>query len=277
MYLELSSAKHIKIINILINPDLILKYFTIIDAEPIKKGEIYGKMTISYNLSLYAIDEDIISVFGKAQELTIELMESSNNSKYLKDCLKLIFVAFMKVFSKAIEMYHSVMPRILKDDYPVKRANYIVAYKEHLLEYYLFIKPFINKEDFDEINIVYCTGFDNNFEYHTERSAKHFLNYEIKPQNNQSNLNIYPRIFTSINAFNRFEKLLEKFGSSDENLANYSFVYHRMIGDGLIFEDFQKVQFVYFLLDFDINIDRIKRIEDIGKITFRDNIYNQTK
>lgn len=89
--------------------------------------------------------------------------------------------------------------------------------------------------------------------------------------------NPYPRIFKNHKAFNVFEKLLDEFGDNKENLVNYSFVYHRMKKDELIFDDFQKLQFTYFLLDFNIKIDRIKRMEEIGKIPYRESIYAKAK
>src|SRR5690606_34599338 len=57
------------------------------------------------------------------------------------------------------------------------------------------------------------------------------------------NDNPYPRIFKTLNAFNIFKKLVDEFGSNNENLANYSFVYHRMKKDELIYDDFQKLEF----------------------------------
>ena len=58
---------------------------------------------------------------------------------------------------------------------------------------------------------------------------------------------------------------------------NYSFVFHRMKRDGLIYDDFQKLQFTYFLLKFEINIDRIKPMKEIGKLEYRESIYMKTK
>ena len=87
--------------------------------------------------------------------------------------------------------------------------------------------------------------------------------------------NPYPRIFTSIKAFTKFKNLLEEFGNSSENLANYSFVYHRMKKDNLIFDDYQQTQFMYFLLDFDINIKRIKPKSQLGNNDLREGIYNR--
>lgn len=87
--------------------------------------------------------------------------------------------------------------------------------------------------------------------------------------------NPYPRIFTSIKAFEKFKNLLDEFGNGSENLANYSFVFHRMKRDKLIFDDIQQTQFVFFLLDFDINISRIKPKSQLGNNDLREGIYNR--
>lgn len=89
--------------------------------------------------------------------------------------------------------------------------------------------------------------------------------------------NPFPRIFTSPKAFNKFKKLNEEFGDTKQNLSNYSFVYHRMVKDKFIFEDYKQKDFVFFLLDFDINIDRIKPKTQLGNNDFRESIYNSLK
>ena len=47
--------------------------------------------------------------------------------------------------------------------------------------------------------------------------------------------------------------------------------------DELIFDDVRNLQFIYFLLDFDINIDRIKPLSQIGKKAYRESIYSKAK
>lgn len=87
--------------------------------------------------------------------------------------------------------------------------------------------------------------------------------------------NPYQQIFTSTKAYNAFKILLEEFGNGKTNLANYSFVYHRMKRDGLIYDDCPKVKFIFLLLDFGINIDRIKDMEDIGNRDGKAAIYSK--
>lgn len=106
-------------------------------------------------------------------------------------------------------------------------------------------------------------------ELKTNKSSGIIIPDETKPTNP------YPRIFTSIKAFEKFQNLLDEFGNGSENLANYSFVFHRMKRDKLIFDDFQQTQFVFFLLDFDINISRIKPKSQLGNNDLRVGIYNR--
>jgi hypothetical protein len=106
-------------------------------------------------------------------------------------------------------------------------------------------------------------------ELKTNKTSGVIIPNETKPTNP------YPRIFTSIKAFEKFQNLLDEFGNGSENLANYSFVFHRMKRDKLIFDDFQQTQFVFFLLDFDINISRIKPKSQLGNNDLREGIYNR--
>jgi hypothetical protein len=89
--------------------------------------------------------------------------------------------------------------------------------------------------------------------------------------------NKYPRIFTSQKAYLFFEKLVEEFKIKKYALANFSYIFHRMKKDGLIYEDYQQTEFVFFLLNFDINIDRIKPLNEIGNKENKEEIYNRLK
>lgn len=89
--------------------------------------------------------------------------------------------------------------------------------------------------------------------------------------------NPYPQIFTSYSAYYIFEKLQAEFGDTRENLANFSFLYHRMKKDELIFESYPQINFIFFLMDFNINITRIKTQSLIGNVAFKEEIYNRIK
>lgn len=98
-----------------------------------------------------------------------------------------------------------------------------------------------------------------------------------KETNTPNEVNPYPRIFTSFLAYKKFISLVEEFGKTPNDLANYSFVYHRMIKNKLIYADYKQTEFVFFLLDFDINISRIKPKSQLGNNDLRESIYNSLK
>ena len=89
--------------------------------------------------------------------------------------------------------------------------------------------------------------------------------------------NPYPRVFTNEKAFKIFKNLLSEFGITKSKLADYSYVYHKMLREGYIYNDYKQTEFVFFLLNFDINISRIKPWDDIGNKKLRDRIYLEVK
>lgn len=86
--------------------------------------------------------------------------------------------------------------------------------------------------------------------------------------------NPYPRIFSNKIAYNKFTSLMEKFGIHGKNLANYSFVFHRMKKDLLIFDGLKTIEFIDMLSSFDIHLDRLKPQAQLGNIDYREGIYN---
>lgn len=98
---------------------------------------------------------------------------------------------------------------------------------------------------------------------------------------NNSPINPYPRIFTSDKAYKIFNNLKSELSVTKTSLSDYSYVYHKMLKDGYIYDDYKQTEFVFFLLNFDIKIDRIKPWNQIGNKKLRDSIYlkakNQTK
>ena len=89
--------------------------------------------------------------------------------------------------------------------------------------------------------------------------------------------NPHPRIFKDAKAYTIFKNLLNEFGNTKENLANYSFVFHKMKYEGLIYYDLLDKTFTDMLLVFNINIDRIKSQKYIGKKAYRESIYSKAK
>ena len=87
--------------------------------------------------------------------------------------------------------------------------------------------------------------------------------------------NPYPRIFTSVGAYIKFKNLYDEFEKSNQNLANYSFVFHRMKKDNLIYKDLKQLEFIDFLSSFEIHLDRLKPISQLGNNDLREGIYNR--
>jgi hypothetical protein len=90
-------------------------------------------------------------------------------------------------------------------------------------------------------------------------------------------INPYPKIFKDHKAFTIFKNLQEEFSNTKENLSNYSFVFHKMTYEDLIHFDLKQQSYFDLLDKFDININRIKPLCDIGKIAFRESIYTKAK
>jgi hypothetical protein len=90
-------------------------------------------------------------------------------------------------------------------------------------------------------------------------------------------INPYPKIFKDHKAFTIFKNLQEEFSNTKENLSNYSFIFHKMTYEDLIHFDLKQQSYFDLLDKFDININRIKPLCDIGKIAFRESIYTKAK
>lgn len=266
-----TTLKHAEIIQIMQKPRFVIWTF---DKQVSQEKKADGSFSVTFTIdpSIYSIEDQITLPFKKLEFLTVELMQNSKNNKFVNDFLRVIFKELMVLFCDVLNRYYIEV-------YPEQgktisiRQSYISHYKSELEKYYGFIRDFIDKDDFDKYNEIYYLDF----EYHTAESAKHVLSVDVQEVKVNIDVNLYPRIFKSNQAFIRFKKLLAEFGKSKHDLANYSYVYHRMVQDNLIYEDVQKLQFAYFLMDFDINIDRIKRFEEIGNLKFREEIYNKTK
>lgn len=87
--------------------------------------------------------------------------------------------------------------------------------------------------------------------------------------------NPYPRIFSNDHAYNKFKSLLAEFGIVDKTLANYSFVFHRMKKDLLLFDGLRQIEFIDMLSSFNIHLDRLKPQSQLGNNDFRESIYNK--
>lgn len=265
--------KHINILNILKAP--------------------FIKIQDNYNQNCdYDFEKDINIPFKNIEALTIDLMESTNHPKILEIYLKIIYKEFQMILVTVLDVFNQNIATVGRTKNDLNEVEiYIYHYRYNLCQYYEFFKDFLDPIYFEQINEIvtgdtyYTASFQRNIsscedstDVHSITNIPQTINIEFEDNIGLiDEENPYPRIFINYKAYVVFKNLLEEFGTSKDNLANFSFVYHRMKKDGLIYDDFQKLQFTYFLLDFDIKIDRIKRMEEIGKKALRESIYIKAK
>lgn len=132
----------------------------------------------------------------------------------------------------------------------------------------------LNKYDNNKIFINKLIAFIHN-KYGVYLSNEITVKNDSITSSNDDDVNPYPRIFTSSKAYDKFKKLLDEFGNTKMNVANYTFVYHRMVEDKFIYDDYKQTEFCFFLLDFEINIERIKPKNQQGSLELRESIYNR--
>ena len=89
--------------------------------------------------------------------------------------------------------------------------------------------------------------------------------------------NPYPRIFVTSNAYLVFKNLKAVFKDTKQNIANYSFVYHKMVHDNLIYPDIKQREYLEMLGKFDISIARLKSPRELGKNSLKESIYSNAK
>uniref|UniRef100_UPI00404BA05B hypothetical protein n=1 Tax=Flavobacterium sp. TaxID=239 RepID=UPI00404BA05B len=102
-------------------------------------------------------------------------------------------------------------------------------------------------------------------------------NNDIKTIENSTEENPEPLVFKSFKAFLVFEKYFERFPVSPQNLTNYSFLFHKMKLDKLIHEEAKQIAYFNFLSKYDIFIERIKPLSQIGNKNIKEEIYNNCK
>jgi hypothetical protein len=102
-------------------------------------------------------------------------------------------------------------------------------------------------------------------------------NNDIQTINNSKEENPEPLVFKSFKAFLVFEKYFERFPVSPQNLTNYSFLFHKMKQDKLIHEEAKQIAYFNFLSKYDIFIERIKPMTQIGNKNIKEQIYINCK
>ena len=133
----------------------------------------------------------------------------------------------------------------------------------------------LNKLDNHIVSLNHIIDFINNKIKNPKESnvLEEVIDYPVTVQSE----NPYPRIFKNYYAFEFIKKLIDEFGNTEYIVSNYSFVYHKMKEDKLIFEDVKQIEYFDFLAKYDIHINRIKSLNEIGKIPFRESIFASCK
>lgn len=94
------------------------------------------------------------------------------------------------------------------------------------------------------------------------------------PQHNINKGNPHPRIFENAHAFRLFERLKTKINNP---LADYSFIYRKMINDNLIFESVGDSEFRSWLSsNYEVEIDKMKQLHNCTTNT-KEQVYTMTK
>jgi len=115
------------------------------------------------------------------------------------------------------------------------------------------------------------------FNNESNESNENSENIEIRSINNSEEENPEPLVFKNYKAFIVFKKYFDRFGSSAQNLTNYSFLYHKMVRDKLIHKEAKQIAYYDFLSKYNISIERIKPMTQIGNKNIKESIYNNCK
>jgi hypothetical protein len=111
----------------------------------------------------------------------------------------------------------------------------------------------IPSQAYAQILFSYSEWLDSNFEDHENKSEKTTTNDEIKLNNP------YPLIFKNVHAFNLFNQLNNLTVRDITKIADYAFIFHKMLRDGFILEGTKHKTFISFLnnnYNTDINEDK---------------------
>ena len=250
-----------------------------LDAEGI------GMYKDTSNRDKYDEIKDIKEPFSNLESLTIELMNNTKHQKVLDGYLKLIFREFMETAVIIIDYCNEYLydsPKKSKS-YPKDLEYFFYIYKSSLERYYDFIVEFMDVDFLNKENKIFII---DGLSYQTTT----FPNVQTDNQNNKIDINDKdktekkvdlenpePLVFKSYEAFLVFNNFYNKFGSTPENLSNYSFLYHKMQYDGLIHKESKQIAYFDFLSKYNISIDRIKTMNLIGKKNYREEVYSSCK
>ena len=104
------------------------------------------------------------------------------------------------------------------------------------------------------------------------------LNKSESHPENAKIINQCPRIFKDAHAFMLFERLRDSFDVKSNSVADYSYIFHQMKTDELIFDAVTNDEYIRFLMEkYDANISQLKTLNNIGNIKGKNYTYQIAK
>ncbi|PWA05680.1 hypothetical protein [Flavobacterium psychrotolerans] len=94
----------------------------------------------------------------------------------------------------------------------------------------------------------------------------------------KNQVNPYPQVFSNVKSFQLFEKLFNQFKDGNSKMADFSFIYRKMVEDNYIFSHFKPQMFIEWVNKepFKINLDKIKTLNECST-SQKINTYTTTK
>ncbi len=219
---------------------------------------------------MFNCDREIIEPFSKIEGLTSKLMETTKHSIVLEGYLKKIFKEFMETFLIIIDLCDNDISIVNKNKYPANFTFFCFTYKDYLSRYYDFIIEFFDDKFLEVENKIIV----DDFRYLIKESKSIENNLLII----EKQTNPYPQVFSNLKSFQLFDKLFNQFKDSNSKMADFSFIYRKMVEDGYIFSHFKPQMFIEWVNKepFKINLDKIKTLNDCST-SQKINTYTTTK
>ena len=96
---------------------------------------------------------------------------------------------------------------------------------------------------------------------------KEFLESKlIEPNDNLNDVDYRQDIFANEFAFDLFKNLHERFKDSPSQMANYSYIYRKMVKESLIRDSFKPSQFIDFISLEPYNVDNVDQLKTLDRI-----------
>lgn len=258
--------------------------------------EVYSELLIKANVNkenfteLMFIDSFNFDDYIGIENLNIKLCKISEYLIYKRKSVEWFNIDYYNHYMKTNRFGFLVIK-----DYKIYQENELKEAIDIYIQRFKFIyeklsikseKKSLKKRQLQKLELLRSKQSDNYFKYlfkdliktiksitFDENKKTTHLNIENKELNKQNNT----RIFTSFKGESIFQKAKENYSNTQEYLADYSFLYHKMKRDKFINEFVKNIEFINFLGTENIIIDRIKPLNSIGKKEIRESLYNSFK